>query len=319
VSKRLLFVVISALEPPALVGQLADTLRPNDVLVHHDHTKLVHFDVARENLHVIDNPKKTGWGNWGFVRAILHSVETALRDFEFDYLKLLSPTCLPLRPMADIQHAIDTSDADAHLDLFDLDEDDDQFMSYMHRVYLRDRTLLQRTANRMSQIYFGPDPQYQSKASLVVRRLADARANAARSMARGIALSSSRALRRWVEPSTPFTEQFVPAVGSTWIGMSRRACEYLLETVRSHDVVQHFQGLRLPDEVLFATVFRNAGFRSAPSLHYVSPFEQSHPRTIGPDELAAAQASGRLFARKFSTDQNDPTRRVVVEQVIGTN
>jgi hypothetical protein len=84
-------------------------------------------------------------------------------------------------------------------------------------------------------------------------------------------------------------------------------------------VVQHFQGLRLPDEVLFATVFRNAGFRSAPSLHYVSPFEQSHPRTIGPDELAAAQASGRLFARKFSTDQNDPTRRVVVEQVIGTN
>jgi hypothetical protein len=315
---RLLFLVMSSVEPVELVEQLADALSPHVVLLHHDITKQWPFHAVADNLYVIEDPVETGWGDWGFVSGVLHSVETALGKFDFDYLKLLSPTCLPLRPIGEIESAIAHSDDDVHADLFDLDADDEHFMSYVSRLYLGDKTFLHRVSERLSRIYFGRDAVRESKASLVVRRVPGGPARRVRRAMRSAALVANRALRRSVEPFTPFWCDFTPAVGSAWIGMRRSACDHFLSTARRGDLVRHFQGLRIPDELLFATVLRNSGLKVAPSLHYVSPFDDAHPRTIGPEDLAAALASGRLFARKFSTDLSDPTRRAVLERVLAS-
>jgi hypothetical protein len=75
---RILFVVMSAVHRPQAIDQLASALAPHTVLVHHDFGQTPDFALHAENAAFVPDPKRTGWGVWGFSEGILHSLEHAL-------------------------------------------------------------------------------------------------------------------------------------------------------------------------------------------------------------------------------------------------
>jgi len=94
---KLVFLVMSAVSRPATIEQLARALAPHLVLVHHDFSQTPNFRLTAPNVRFVPNPRRTGWAVFGFVEGIFHSLQHATANFDFDYLQLLSPTCLPLR------------------------------------------------------------------------------------------------------------------------------------------------------------------------------------------------------------------------------
>ena len=96
---KIVFVVMSAISKPATTEQLARALAPHIVLVHHDFHQTPYFPLVAPNVRFVPNPRRTGWAVFGFTDGIFHSLRYALENFEFDYLQLLSPTCLPIKPL----------------------------------------------------------------------------------------------------------------------------------------------------------------------------------------------------------------------------
>jgi hypothetical protein len=50
------------------------------------------FLLRAPNVRFVPDPVRTGWAQFGFVQAIFHSLEHALKHVDFDYLQLLSPS-----------------------------------------------------------------------------------------------------------------------------------------------------------------------------------------------------------------------------------
>ncbi|MFB2350981.1 hypothetical protein, partial [Priestia megaterium] len=119
---------------PAVVDQLADALAPHTVLVHHDFTQQADFPLKAPNVRFVPNPVRTGWAVFGFVEGIFLTLRHALAELDFDYLQLLSPSCLPIKPMAQFEaHAMGS--ALAHFDCIDLLADHDALMSVGYRAF----------------------------------------------------------------------------------------------------------------------------------------------------------------------------------------
>src|SRR3954447_10256317 len=100
---KIVFLVMSAVSKPGTVDQLARALAPHCVLVHHDFSQSPEFPLSAPNVRFVPDPKRTGWGVFGLVEGIFHSFRYALANLEFDYLQLLSPTCLPIKPLRDFE------------------------------------------------------------------------------------------------------------------------------------------------------------------------------------------------------------------------
>ena len=76
---RILFGIMSAVQPAATVASLVDTLGPDHpVMVHHDWSQQPDFHLRRPNLSYVQHPERTGWANWGFSRGILKLVSGAM-------------------------------------------------------------------------------------------------------------------------------------------------------------------------------------------------------------------------------------------------
>ena len=117
-NQRIIFLVMSAVSKPGTIDQLARALAPHLVLVHHDFSQTPDFPLTAPNVHFVPNPKRTGWAVFGFAEGIFHSMQYALAHFDFDYLQLLSPTCLPIKPLRQFEEHI-CGPAEAHFDCID--------------------------------------------------------------------------------------------------------------------------------------------------------------------------------------------------------
>src|SRR5690349_6558018 len=95
---RIVFVIMSAVDKACVVDQLARALAPHTVLVHHDFSQTTPFVLSAPNARFVPNPRRTGWGVFGFTEGVFHSLRYALDKEPFDYLQTLSPTCLPIKP-----------------------------------------------------------------------------------------------------------------------------------------------------------------------------------------------------------------------------
>lgn len=306
---KVVFLVMSAQQPSATVEQLIDSLAPHRVVVHHDFGKLADFRLASNRATLVPQHRDTGWGTWGFCDAILHSLAHCLERHDFDYLQLLSPTSLPIRPLAEFEAQVADGRFDAHADLIDLTEDVDAWMTYAARAYPPARSLRQRAGRRLARWYFGPNPEPASVKSMVVLRPRNREGFGTQVLRRWPPLALTKLLVAGMASRHPYAAKLRPTVGSTWFGASRDVCAFLVEQGRDRGIGGFFSTLSNADEHFFPTMLRNSPYRVGPSNHSVSPFDKAgHPRRIDVDELARSLRSGRYFARKFADDPADAVR-----------
>ena len=313
---KIVFLVMSAQQPAELVAQLADALAPHPVVVHHDFSKRGDFRLDHERVHLVPDPRQTGWGTWGFCEAILHGMRYCLDRFDFDYLQLLSPTCLPIRPVAEFEAHVAADAADVHADLIDLGEDFDARMTYAWRAYFPSKSVRQRVARRMTRWYFGATPLRLPRQSMEVLALAGGDVSAANRVVQRTAAALLKPLVSNSVSGSVYDAGLRPFVGSTWIGARRAAIEFILAQARDVRTRNFFAKLANADEHFFPTMLGNSPFSVASSNHWVSRFDKAgHPAPIGSEAFPCLGGTDRFFARKFSADPDDFIRQRVLRQL----
>src|SRR5690606_14631782 len=153
---RIVFVIMSAVHSAKAVEELARALSPHRVLIHHDFAQTPGFAIDAANTSFVPDPKRTGWAHWGFSEGIFHSLRHALQHLDFAYLQLLSPTCLPIKPLREFEVLVADSECDAHFDAIDVAEDLDALMSVGYRAYTPGNSLRHRILRRLTWAgYYG--------------------------------------------------------------------------------------------------------------------------------------------------------------------
>src|SRR5262249_1336799 len=138
------------------------------VLVHHDFSQQPQFPLTAPNALFVPAPVATGWGVFGFVDGIFHSLRHAISELDFEYLQLLSPTCLPIKPMAEFELHVGRQ-VPAHFDCIDLLADREALMSVGYRAFTPAGSLRHRLARRLSIEYFGPKHGRREEAGIWLR------------------------------------------------------------------------------------------------------------------------------------------------------
>lgn len=314
---RIVFAIMSALQKPSTVTQLVDALAPHTVVIHHDFQKQGEFEVNRPNVKWVPEPRVTGWGNWGFSEGIFHTLDYCLRDLDFDYFQLLSPTCLPIRPIAEFEDYVSKSDCDIHGDFFDISADSEMTMIFGFRAYVPANSLKLRIMQRAQRWYFGPELRVQQHVSLSIRRRADPRPlGPFRSLKAQIGQGITQLAKKGLLSRHPFDDSFRPYIGSTWVGLSRKACEYLTKMQHDPRVEGHFKHLPIVDEIMFPTFLANSGFKVGPGNHVINTFTVAgNPAWINDDDFERMVQTQMYFARKFPDDPNSPVRRRALERL----
>jgi hypothetical protein len=305
------FGILSATEPAGSVAQLVHSLGDDDpIIVHHDYSKQPNFVLPHRRAYLIPDFVETGWGSPGLPRAIFHLIRTALERSRFDYFQLLSASCLPLRPVAELKNHLALHTSPVQADLLNLDADERVLMSHGHRVFCRAEKLASRLLNRSRRWYLGDEPITFQQANLGIHDRPDPQAQL--TAWQWLGKQVHLAARVGLLDSHPFHGDIVPFVGSLWFCLRRDVCEYLVGQEQSNPFVPYLMGLKVCDEILFPTLLGNSGFGIAPSNHLVNDFIGSHPRTFDERDLPTLAGSNKFFARKFSTDRTDlPRRRVL--------
>ncbi len=303
---RVLFALMSSQQPAETVQQLVDTLRPHPVLIHHDFTKRPDFRIVGSHVSVMPDPRVTGWGSAGFVEGIFHVIDRAVRTQSFDYLQLLSPTCLPIRPIDEFVRHVADDPADIHADVMPVDLDDDVLMTFAYRTFAPGGSLRFRLLRRARTAYFGPDARLvQTRSLSILAPPAQSRG----SVVRRASLALTRRIAATSFARHPYGAASRPMIGSVWFGARRAVCEHLLRMREDARANRYFDSLHIVDETVVATMLAATGFRIAASNHSISPFdEQGHPCWIDAEDLQRHFDSRRFFARKFPEDPASSVR-----------
>ncbi len=297
---RIAFGVFSATQRGDAVDQLAEALRPHTVVVHHDYRKRADFSVSAANVVMVPDPRNTGWGSWGFADSIFHTLDFARRHLTFDFFQMMSPTCLPIRPVEALEERIARNEHDIHADLFPIERDADTLMNYAFRTYAPGNSQRMRVLRRARHWYFDADSDWVQTTSQAMLVRPPGRPLSLRAQA-SLALTRLAA-RGWLA-THPFGAGFRPMLGGIFIGMRPHVVDHLLAMRTDPRVTTWFPKLNLVDELLFPTLLANTDFRIGPSNHAVSDFSrQGSPRWLDDAHLDDLVATGRIFARKFPDD-----------------
>ncbi|TFY96400.1 hypothetical protein [Ramlibacter rhizophilus] len=304
---RIVFALMSAVAPVAAVDELAMALAPHTVLVHHDFSQQPDFPLSAPNVVFVPEPMRTGWAVFGFVEGIFHTLRHACRELEFDYLQLLSPSCLPIKSMAHFEAHVGGPE-EAHFDCIDLLADRDALMSVGYRAFTPEASLRHRVARRLSMEYFGPEHDRRDEAGIWLR--SGGRAGVLPLAARGLV----HALSHPAIGRHPFGEDLRPYYGSAWFGARRRVVEALVDEFAKPQLRDYFSRLRIAEEFLLPTLLMQAAGRSrGPSNHYVHRFDEAHAGLLQEQDLNLLREQPAFFARKFPVDVEAPVRRRVIQ------
>jgi Core-2/I-Branching enzyme len=314
---RIVFAVMSAMQKPSTVLQLVDALAPHTVLIHHDFRKQKDFQINRPNVRWVADPKETGWGNWGFSDGIYHTLDYALRELEFDYFQLLSPTCLPIRPLADFEQHISSSDCEIHGDFFDISADQEMMMIFGFRAYVPAKTLRIALLQRAQRWYFGPEVKVQQHVSLSIRKRDEMRPmGPIPAFKAQLGLGITELAKKGLLHPHPFNDSFRPYIGSTWVGLSHKACAALAKTRQDPRVDGHFRRLPIVDEIMFPTFLANSGFKIGPGNHVINTFTTAgSPEWISDEDFKRMIQTPLFFARKFPDDAESPIRLAALDRL----
>jgi hypothetical protein len=305
------FGVLSSREPKGTLEQLVQSLGEDDpVFVHHDFSKRPGVDLNERRAYLIPDYVKTGWGTEHLVHAIFHLIRTALKRSRFDYFQLLSPSCLPLRPVEELRRYLRNGQHAVHADILNLDEDERVMMSHGHRDFCRTEKVASRLLSRSRRWYLGADPATFHLANLGIEHRSDSLAPL--TPLQWVGKQIHQAARAGLLDNHPFRGGTAPQVGSLWLCLRRDVCEYLVPKEYSDPAVAYLKGLKMCDEIVFSTLLGNSPFDIVPSLHLVNEFIGSHPRPFNEADLETLARSEKFFARKFEGGPAHPIRQRVL-------
>jgi len=312
---RIVFLLMSAVHPVHVVRELSRALAPHTVLVHHDFSQSDEFVLDEPNVIMVPDPKVTGWGVWGFSEGIFHSIRFALENLEFDYLQLLSPTCLPIKPLKAFEDYIEARTNEPDFSGVDLYRDRDALMSVGYRMFAREHTLAHRILRRLSLVYFGASPDVRDVAGVQLRTNPPTRADGTLPWKARMAL---KVTQRWSQPAAArhiFDDRFRPYFGSAWFGARRNLLEWMLERFGQADVMQHFRKLRIPEELVIPTLLKNSGSRDGAYNHCIITFRGPNPKWLEDQDFEVLRRSPAFFARKFPVEPTSSIRRRVLHEL----
>ncbi|MEZ5650913.1 MAG: hypothetical protein R3E87_10240 [Burkholderiaceae bacterium] len=300
---RIVFGLMSAADRVDTIDQLAESLLPARVIVHQDHHRLArrHFDAP--NVHLVPNPGATGRESRDPAGGVLRMLEHALEHFQFDLLITLAPTCLPIRPLAELVDYLEGHPADAYTDLVMLDDDPEALAEFAAEMFYPAGSLRQRAMLKLRDFALssGFDRIGRQGLSIARPKRRDWRWRAGQHLARA-ALEGKTA-------GHPFGPALRPAVGAPWFGATRPVLERMLEIGRDGRMLAHYRRCRSVDENFFATVIANMHCRVEPMLHFTDdPDPSGRAHDLDASGLARARASGKFFAHRFGDDPRDPVR-----------
>jgi len=308
---KLVFGIMSAVQSAATVNQLVESLAPHRVVIHHDFGQQPNFVIDQPNVSFVPNPKRTGWAVWGFTEGVFHTLAHAVEQENCDYFQLLSPTCLPIRPVSEFHAAMQSSEADVQVDVLDLSRDQDALMNFGYRAFAARETLKFRLLRRCALNYYGYEWFSERRANLQLRVAGE---SASRPTARLCLAITRLAQHGWLGPHL-YTKRFRPLVGGSWFGARRQACQHLLDSFRDPEINEFFSNVHIADEVMIATLFGNSRFRLGPSNHFVNQFTAGNPNWLNTRDLQLLKGCGKFFARKFPDDPMDPARQAVLARI----
>jgi hypothetical protein len=307
---RIVFVVMSAVTPAPVVDQLARALQPHRVLVHHDATQAPDFALQAPNAAFVPDPVRTGWASFGFVEGIFHSLRHALAHEDFDYLQLLSPTCLPIRPIADFERHV-AAGADAHVGAIDLRADLDCLMSVGYRAFTPQDSLRHRVLRRLSGAWFRGAAGRRDEAGVWLH------SGGGRHALAPLARLAVRAAAVPALAGHPWDGSLRPYYGSVWFGARRPLVQALVDGWDAPGLRAWCSRLRIAEEFLVPSLLVRAARTRGPLNHWIAPFEQARAGRVVEDDLERLRTSGAWFARKFPEDPLHPLRLRVLRELVG--
>lgn len=309
---RIVFLVMSAVSKPELIDQIAFALAPHLVLVHHDFSQTPAFHLTAPNVMLVPNPKRTGWAHFGFVDGIFHSMRYALEHLDFDYLQLLSPTCLPIKSLQEFEAHV-SGPADAHFDCIDLLCDRDALMSVGYRAFTPQGSLRFRVLRRLSGAFYATSSGRRDEAGIWLHT------GGGKSLLSRIALASTTALSRPSMGRHIFGETFRPYYGSAWFGAKRHIIARMVDAFQTPGVRDYFSRLCIAEEFVIPTLLMHLGGRKGPMNHFIQRFDQAHVGEISEEHIEQLKRSTAYFARKFPADPAAPVRSWVLRELVGAD
>jgi hypothetical protein len=310
---KIVFLVMSAVHPVGVVKELARALAPHIVLVHHDFGQMPHFPVNEPNVVIVPDPKKTGWGVWAFTEGVFHGMRYAVDNLEFDYLQLLSPTCLPIKPLRVFEDHVASCATEADFSSIDLYTDQDALMSVGYRMFAAEHSLSYRILRRLSVEYFGENPPRLDKGGIQLRT------RPARAKLPWRARIALKVTQAWANPAAGrhmFDKDFRPYFGSAWFGAHHHVVVWLLERFSQADIPQQFARVHIPEELAIPTLLKNSGFKGGPLNHCIITFIGANPKWIDDEDFEALRRSPAFFARKFPIEAASPVRQRVLRELV---
>ena len=305
---KILFIVMSAVSKPGTVDQLARALAPHTVLVHHDFSQTPDFPISAPNARFVPDPKRTGWAVFGFVEGIFHSLRYAIDKLDFDYVQLLSPTCLPIKSMSQFEAHVSGRE-EAHFDCIDVLQDRDALMSVGYRAFTPASTLRHRIARRLSVAYFSNSPGRRDEAGIWLRT------GGGSGIVPRVAVWTIEALKRPSIGHHIFDESFRPYYGSPWFGARRHLIAGMLEGFSRSGVRDYFSRLHMAEEYLIPSLLRHMNPVRGPLNHHIQKFVDAHPGEFGEQDLAQLKATPKYFARKFPDNALAPVRLQLLREL----
>ena len=315
---RIVFAMLSAATPAATVTQLARLLAPHRLVIHHSPHLQPDFRVDAANVDFVPDPDTVKRGDWSMSRGVIRLLEHCLENVDFDYFQLLTPNCLPIRPLADFVSHVATDPHDAHVDRLELSGDELAWMTYAYRLYAPENSWRFRLLWRMHCWYVPASARREVRGGLEVPVEFAQRPNGKPRLRARIARNVTWAARGGLLGNHPFGTAFKPSVGSLWFGARKPVCHYLARRFREPGVQYWFSHMSQRDEVLFPSLLANSAYRLGPGHHFIAGFEGARTRELGIDELPQAAASGRFFARKFPDDPLAPSRRALLSALLAS-
>jgi hypothetical protein len=306
---------MSAVAKVGTVDQLARALAPHTVLVHHDFSQSPEFPLKSPNVRFVPDPKRTGWGVFGFVEGIFHSLQYAVDHLDFDYLQILSPTCLPIKPMARFEEHV-SGNVEVHYDCIDVVADQDALMSVGFRAFTPRDTLRYRIAGRLTQWYFGASPGRRDLAGVWLHSGFAANRKGTMTLRARLALAATRALSRPSIGRHVFDEDFRPYYGTDWIGARRHVIAALVDGFARPGVREYFRLVAIAEEFLIPSLLKQIGAVAGPMNHYIGKFDEAHAGLIDAGQFERLVTTPHFFARKFPDDPNASIRRKVLNELV---
>lgn len=307
---KIVFLVMSAVSKAETVDQLARALAPHTVLVHHDFSQVPEFQLSAPNVLFVPNPKRTGWAFFGFTDGIFHAMQYAIENLEFDYLQLLSPTCLPVKPLQAFEAHV-SGGANAHFDCVDLLGDRDALMSVGYRALTPEKSFRHRLVRRLPDLYFGASLKRRDEAGIWLR------SGGKKNVLSWLAWLALKALTRPLIGRHIFDEKFRPYYGSVWFGASRSIVAGMLDSFSRPGVRQYFSRLCIAEEFLIPTLLTELRPRKGPMNHFIQKFEEAHPGRIDEEDIERLKATPAYFARKFPDNPAASIRLRVLDELVG--